>query len=49
MPLDVHYARVNGMIQSGVFEELAEPRLEGGTAWGVWLRIDHWSTVLGRD
>ena len=50
MPLDVYYARVNGMIQSGVFEDIgrATIRLEGGTAWGVWLRIDHWSTALGR-
>ena len=50
MPLDVYYARVNGMIQPGVFEDIgrATIRLEGGTAWGVWLRIDHWSTALGR-
>ena len=52
MLLDVYYARVNGMIQSGVFEDIgrATVRLEGGTALGVWLRIriDHWSTALGR-
>ena len=50
MPLDVYFARVNGMIQSGVFEDIgrATVRLEGGTALGVWLRIDHWSTALGR-
>ena len=54
MPLDVHYARVNGMIQSGVFEDIGRATIryvEGGTAWGVWLRIDHCSTaqVEGRD
>ena len=50
MPLDVYYARVNGMIRSWVFEDTgrATIRLEGGTAWGVWLCIDHWSTVPGR-
>ena len=49
MPLDVYYARVNGMIQSGVFEDIGRATIRlGGTAWGVWLRIDHWSTALGR-
>ena len=52
MPFDVYYARVNGMIQSGFFflktlDELHTVRLEGGTAWGVWLRINHWSTAFG--
>ena len=50
MPLGVYYARVNGMVQSGVFEDIgrATVRLEGVTAWGVWPRMDHWSTALGR-
>ena len=25
----------------------ASIRLEGATAWGVWLRIDQWSSALG--
>ena len=38
------------MIQAGRFEHIgrASIRLEGSTAWGVWLRIDQWSTALGR-
>ena len=43
MPLDVYYARVNGMIQSGVFEDIgrATIRFEEKTACGVWFCIDH--------
>ena len=50
MPWDVYCTRVNGMIQSGVFEDIgrATVRLEGGPAWGVCLRINHWSCALGR-
>ena len=48
--LDSYYARVQEMIQAGRFEHIgrASIRLEGSTAWGVWLRIDQWSTALGR-
>ena len=50
IPLDSYYARVQEMIQGGRFEHIgrASIRLEGSTAWGVWLRIDQWSTALGR-
>ena len=49
MPLDVYYARLNQMVSQGRFEHIgrASIRLEGATAWGVWLRVDHWSTALG--
>ena len=50
IPLDSYYARVQEMIQAGRFEHIgrASIRLEGRSAWGVWLRIDQWSTALGR-
>ena len=44
MPRDQYYATVNAMITAGRFNHIGEAsvRLEGQTAWGVWLRIDHW-------
>ena len=37
------------MISRGRFEHVgrASIRLEGTTEWGVWLRIDQWSSALG--
>ena len=45
MSLDSFYAHLNGMVSSGVFQHIgrASIRVEGTCAWGVWLRIDHWS------
>ena len=38
------------MIAAGRFEHIghASIRVEGTTAWGVWLRVDQWPTALGR-
>ena len=38
------------MTSQGRFEHIgrASIRLEGATAWGVWLRIDQWSSALLR-
>ena len=49
MTLDSYYAHLNQMISQGRFEHIgrASIRLEGASAWGVRLRIDQWSSVLG--
>ena len=49
MPRDECYATVNSLIVAGRFNHIGEPsvRLEGQTAWGVWLRIDHWRAGRG--
>ena len=49
MSLD-SYAHLNGMVSSGAFQHIgrASIRVEGTSAWGVWLRIDHWPSALGR-
>ena len=49
MPRDQHDATVNAMITAGHFNHIGEAsvRLEGQTAWGVWLRIDHWRASRG--
>ena len=48
MPLDAHCARLNQMVSQGRFEHVgrASIRLEGAIAWGVWLRVNQWSTAL---
>ena len=50
MSLDTYHATVNEMIAAGRFEHIghASIRVEGTTAWGVWLRVDQWPTALGR-
>ena len=50
MSLENYYATVNGMVLAGAFEHVghASVRVEGATAWGVWLRVDYWPTALGR-
>ena len=47
VPLDACYARLNQMVSQSRFEHIgrASIRLEGA-AWGVWLRVDHWSNAL---
>ena len=46
---DQYYATVNAMITPGRFNHICEAsvRLEAQTAWGVWLRIDHWRASRG--
>ena len=50
MSLDTCYGTVNEMIAAGRFEHIghASIRVEGTTAWSVWLRVDQWPTALGR-
>ena len=50
MSLDTYHATVNEMIAAGRFEHIghASIRVEGTTAWGVWLRVDQWPRALGR-
>ena len=50
MSLDNYYATVSEMVSLGQFEQIghATVRIEGASAWGVWLRVDHWPTDLGR-
>ena len=50
MSLDNYYATVSEMVSLGQFEHIghATVRIEGASAWGVWLRVDHWPTALGR-
>ena len=50
MSLDNYYATVSEMVSLGRFEHIghATVRVEGASAWGVWLRVDHWPTSLGR-
>ena len=49
MSLDTYYARLNRTVSQGRFKHIGRAtfRLEGATAWGVWLRIDQWSTGGG--
>ena len=49
MPLDVYCARLSGIVDSGHFEHIGRAciRLEGATAWSVWLSVDQWATMLG--
>ena len=49
MSTDVYCATVNSLIAAGRFNHIVEAivRLEGQTAWGVWLRIDHWRASRG--
>ena len=49
MSLDSHCAHLNEMISQGRIEHIgrASIHLEKATAWGVWLRIDQWSSALG--
>ena len=44
MSTDVYCATVNSLIAAGRFNHIGEASvlLEGQTACGVWLRIDHW-------
>ena len=50
MSLEHHYSTVNAMVNEGRFEHIgrATIRVEGASAWWVWLRVDHWPSVLGR-
>ena len=49
MSSDICHATVNEMIVVGRFEHIGHASIrEGTTAWGVWLRVDQWPTVLGR-
>ena len=50
MSLDNYYATVSEMVSLGRFEHIghATVRVEGASAWGVWLRVDHWPTAFGR-
>ena len=45
-----YYSTVNEKVNAGRFEHIgrATIRVEGASAWGVWLRIDHWPAALGR-
>ena len=47
MSLDKYYATVNEMITVGRFEHIghASIRVEGTTAWGVWLRVGQWQRL----
>ena len=44
MSRDLFYSTLNSLIIAGRFNHIghAHVRLEGQTAWGVWLRVDHW-------
>ena len=50
MSLEHYYSTVNEMVNAGRFEHIgrATVRVEGASAWAVWLRVDHWPTALGR-
>ena len=50
MSLETHCASVSNMVSAGQFEHFgrATIRIEGASAWGVWLRVDHWPIALGR-
>ena len=50
MPLDRYVNVVTAMINDGRFSHIGHEvlRLEGQTAWGVWLRINHWDSSQGR-
>ena len=50
MPLDRYVNVVTSMINDGRFSHIGHCvlRLEGQTAWGVWLRINHWDSSEGR-
>ena len=44
MSRDLFYSTLNSLIIAGRFNHIghAHVRLEGQTAWCVWLRVDHW-------
>ena len=50
MSLDRYVNVVTAMINDGRFSHIGHGvlRLEGQTAWGVWLRINHWDSSQGR-
>ena len=50
MPLDRYVNVLTSMINNGRFSHIlhAVIRLEGQTAWGVWLRINRWDSSQGR-
>ena len=50
MPLDRYVNIVTAMINDGRFSHIGHGvlRLQGQTAWGVWLRINHWDSSQGR-
>ena len=50
MPLDRYVNVLTSMINNGRFSHIGHAviRLEGQTAWGVWLRINHWDSSQGR-
>ena len=47
MPLDRYVNVVTSMINDGCFSH-GVLRLEGQTAWGVWLKINHWDSSQSR-
>ena len=50
MPLNRYVNVLTSMINNGRFSHIGHAviRLEGQTAWGVWLRINHWDSSQGR-
>ena len=50
MPLDRYVNVVTATINDGRFSNIGHGvlRLEGQTAWGVWLRVNHWDSSQGR-
>ena len=50
MPLAEFVQKVNSLIAEGQFAHLGIPqiRIEGTTAWGAWLRINHRHGAFGR-
>ena len=50
MPLDRYVNILTAMINDGRFSHMGHAvlRLEGLTAWSVWLRINHWDSSQGR-
>ena len=50
MPLDRYVNMLPAMINDGRFSHMGHAflRLEVQTAWGVWLRINHWDSSQGR-
>ena len=50
MSRDQFIEKVRQLIAEQVFDQIGHPeiRLEGQTAWGVWLRVNHWSGAMSR-
>ena len=50
MSLENYYASVSNMVSAGQFEHIgrATIRIDGASVRGVWLRVDHWPSALGR-